>query len=289
MGLNAKLAEVIALAHDLGHTPFGHKGEEIIDEIMKAKGYEGFDHNNQSYEICKKWGLSEEVLEGLKKHSSPHDPLTKRFITDGKKPLLEAQVVDLADEIAYTVHDFEDGLLSGILKFEDVQNLKLWKRVQELVPPEKDEVKYIQSCTSAVVRILTKDLKTESEKAIEANNIKSVEDVRNAEEKLIRHSAEILEELAEAREFLMDNFYKHPKVIKFLQMADAILEPLFEHYLKNPQDMNSKNKMKRINDGEDIVLVVKDFVVGMTDPFAIEQAIKHNIITQQKADEMSKM
>lgn len=289
MGLNAKLAEVIALAHDLGHTPFGHKGEEILDEIMKAKGYEGFDHNNQSYEICRRWGLSEEVLEGLKKHSSPHDPLTKRFLTDGAKPLLEAQVVDLADEIAYTVHDFEDGLLSGILKLEDIQQLHLWKRVNELVQPDKDDVKYIQSCTSAIVRILTQDLKAESEKAIAANNIRSVEDVRNAEEKLIRHSKEILDELAEARDFLMQNFYKHPKVVKFLAMADAILEPLFEHYLKHPEDMNSKNKMKRIEDGEDIVLVVKDFVVGMTDQFAIEQAIKHNIITQQEVHEMSKV
>ena len=289
MGLNSKLAEVIALAHDLGHTPFGHKGEDILDAIMVKHGYKGFDHNNQSYYICKKWGLSEEVLEGLKKHASPHDPLTKRFLKDGKKPLLEAQVVDLADEIAYTAHDFEDGLMSGILKLEDVQNLKLWKRVKELVSEDEDEVKYIQSCTSAIVRILTQDLKEESEKAIEENNIKSVEDVRNAEEKLIRHSEEILEELAEAREFLKDNFYKHPKVTNALKMADAILEKLFNHYLENPKDMNSKNKMQRIEVGEDPVLVVKDFVVGMTDQFAIDEAIKHNKITQQEVNEMSKM
>lgn len=289
MGLNAKLAEVIALAHDLGHTPFGHKGEEILDQIMKSKGFEGFDHNNQSYEICKRWGLSEEVLEGLKKHSSPHDPLTKRFLADGTKPLLEAQVVDLADEIAYTAHDFEDGLLSGILKIEDVKKLKLWKRIQEIVSEEKDEVKYIQSCTSAIVRILTQDLKIESNKAIEENNIQSVEDVRNADEKLIRHSEEILAELAEAREFLMENFYKHPKVVNALKMADAIIEPLFEFYLEHPEAMDSQNKLKQIEDGEDKVLVVKDFVVGMTDQFAIDEAIKHNIITQQEVYEMSKM
>lgn len=289
MGLNMKLAEVIALAHDLGHTPFGHKGEVILDEIMQEKGYDGFDHNNQSYEICKRWGLSEEVLEGLKKHSSPHDPLTKRFLNDGKKPLLEAQVVDLADEIAYTAHDLEDGLRSGILKIEDVKKLKIWKRAEGIIEDPKDPIKYIQESVSAIVRILAKDMVKESEKAIETNNIKSVDDVRNSEHKLIRHSEEILGELKEAREFLMENFYKHSKVVNALKMADAIIKPLFEYYIENPKNMNSQNKMKRLEDGEDKILVVKDFVVGMTDQFAIDEAIKHNIITQQKVDEMSQM
>ncbi len=289
MGLNAKLAEVIALGHDLGHPPFGHKGEDIMDEIMIEKGYDGFDHNNQSYEICKRWGLSEEVLEGLKKHSSPHDPLTKRYKNDGKKPLLEAQVVDLVDEIAYTAHDLVDGLRSGILKLEDVKKLKLWKRASEMVNENEDEVMYIQDSVSAIIKILTKDLKEESEKTIEENRIQTVEDVRNAERKLIIQSKETLEDLAETRKFLIDNLYNSPKVVNALKMADAILKPIFEHYLQNPQDMNSKNKQKRIDEGEDLVIVVKDFVVGMTDEFAIKEALKHNIITQQKVDEMSQM
>lgn len=289
MGLNYKLAEVIAMGHDLGHTPFGHKGEDILDVIMRNNGHDGFDHNNQSYEICKRWGLSEEVLEGLQKHSSPHDPLTNRYKTDGKKPLLESQVVDLADEIAYTAHDLEDGLRSGILKLDDVKNLKLWQRAEKIVIEPKDEVNYIQDCVSAIIKILTKDLKEESTKTIEANNIKSVEDVRNAQEKLIRHSEEILEELAEARKFLMDNLYHSEEVVGYLKIADEVMEPLFKHYQKNPQDMESRHTQERISEGEDMTIIVRDFVVGMTDEFAIKEALKHNIITQQKVDELSQM
>lgn len=289
MGLNYKLAEVIAMGHDLGHTPFGHKGEKILDKIMRNKGYEGFDHNIQSYEICKRWGLSEEVLEGLQKHSSPYDPLTNRYKDDGKKPLLESQVVDLADEMAYTAIDLEDGLRAGILKLDDVKELKLWQRASEMVIEPKDEVNYIQDCVSAIIKILSKVLIVESENAIDENSIQSVGDVRNAEEKLIRHGREVIEELKEAQSFLMDNFYHSPEVVGYLKIADLIMKPLFELYLKNPQKMESRNTQERVEAGEDLVIIVKDFVVGMTDEFAIKQSLDHNIITQQKVDEMSQM
>jgi dGTPase len=295
MKLNHELAQAIAMGHDLGHTPFGHKGEDILDAKLKEHGLkDGFDHNWQSFRICKKLGLSEESLEGLLKHESPWDPNSNRYKGDGPKPLLEAQIVDLADEIAYTSHDLKDGLKAGILKLEEVEKLKLWQRAKQFISKEyedfEDEVEYISGAVSAMIKVLIQDVKSASVSNLKRNKTQNVEDVRNAEEKLITHSNEILEELNEARNFLYENLYISDTVVSLLKIADHIIGPLFDFYLENPDEMQPHYK-KRIVEGDknNNLKVVRDYVAGMTDRFAIDEALSHNIITQQEVDEMSKV
>lgn len=293
--LNHELAEAIAMGHDLGHTPFGHKGEKILDKKLKEKGIaEGFDHNKQSWRICKNLGLSEESLEGYLKHESPHDPISNRYESDAPRPLLEAQVVDLADEIAYTAHDLKDGLKAGILKLDEVKKLKLWQRAHDFAfsdePEPADEVNYISKVVSSIVHVLMHEVKEASVENIKRNKIETVADVRNAKEKLITHSKEFLDDLKEAREFLVENLYNSAVVVKLLKIADHIIGPLFDFYLENPNEMQ-KHYSERIIEGDERnnLLVVRDYVAGMTDRFAIDQALKHNIITQQEVNEMSQM
>jgi dGTPase len=293
--LNPQLAQAIAMGHDLGHTPFGHKGEKILDKILKEKGItEGFDHNKQSWRICKSLGLSEESLEGYLKHESPHDPNTNRYINEGPKPLLEAQVVDLADEIAYTAHDLKDGLKADILKLDEVKKLKIWQRAHEYAfdqePEPADEVNYISKVVSAIVHVLISDVKEASVLNLRKNKIETVADVRKAQEKLITFSKAIIEELHEARVFLQEKLYNSSVVVNLLRIADHIIGPLFEFYLENPSEMKKHYSEKIIEgDEKNNLLVVRDYVAGMTDQFAINQALKHNIITQQQVDEMSKV
>jgi len=283
MRLNHELAMAIAMGHDLGHTPFGHKGEDILDAKLKEHGMkDGFDHNRQSHRICKKLGLSEESLEGMLKHESPWDPNTNRYKNDGPKPLLEAQIVDLADEIAYTSHDLKDGLKAGILKLEDVENLKLWQRAKSLISAQKNHEDYIYKCISAIIKVLIHDVKSASIDNLKRNKTQNVEDVRHAQEKLITHSKKIFGELNEARNYLFENLYKSETVVNLLKIADHVIGPLFDFYLKNPHEMQPNYK-------SDNPEVVRDYVAGMTDRFAIDEALRHNIITQQQVDEMSKV
>lgn len=295
MRLNHELAIAIAMGHDLGHTPFGHKGEKILDTKLKEYGLEeGFDHNKQSWRICKALGLSEESLEGYLKHESPHDPNTNRYESEAPKPLLEAQVVDLADEIAYTAHDLKDGLKAGILNLNEVKKLKLWQRAHEFAyedkPEPADEVNYISQCVSAIVHVLIHDVKDASIANLKRNKIETVEDVRNANEKLITHSKKMLEELKEAREFLQKKLYNSEVVVKLLKIADHIVGPLFDFYYENPKEMKP-HYFQRIIEGDDKnnLKVVRDYVSKMTDGFAIDEALKHNIITQQEVNEMSQV
>jgi len=300
LGLNEDLAGSIALAHDLGHTPFGHKGEEIIDKKLREMGLKGFDHNNQSYEIAVKLGLSKEVQEGTLKHSSKCDPKTKRYKTDDDQPSLEAQVVDMKDEIDYVAHDLEDGLKSGIIHLEDVKKLKLWQKAEKVVEAEEgvveNEVKYIKACVSAMIHVLVNDLVDTSAEML--GPIKSVDDVKNARDKLIRLSDDMDGALTEAVDYLYKNLYYSPKVKGYLGIADKVMGGLFDRYQQNPDEIDNDEVMEnreryieeQEGDEEKVnALLAKDYIATFTDRFAIKMALKHNIITQQEVDEMSQM
>ncbi|MFC1656245.1 deoxyguanosinetriphosphate triphosphohydrolase [Patescibacteria group bacterium] len=277
LGLNEDLAESIALAHDLGHTPFGHIGESVLDEIMQRYGLH-FEHNEQSRRIVEKLekrypdfdglNLSVEVLDGLIKHKTSWDNPHGDY---EHSPHLEAQVVNLADEIAYTNHDLDDGLRSKLITLEDLKGIELWEAAAEKVEKkygklEKDE-SYVQRCISNLIDYMVQDLYQESEKGLEKQGIVTIEDVRNFPEPLIRHSSATINNLEKLRRLLTDKFYFSKKVAAQLNLGKQIVSDLFEALYGNAELLPQKHQ-EEIKNGEPKEIVVRDYIAGMTDKFA---------------------
>ena len=234
LGLNEDLAEAIALAHDLGHAPFGHSGEEMLDELMRPQG--GFEHNAQSLRIVElieeKYprfaglNLSAEVLEGLRKH----DPASG-------SPSLEAQLADLADEITYYSHDLDDGLEAGLISPEQLDQLEIWQVNAEAVRRQFPDLTGRQFHSYAIRCLIDRqvqDLLQTSSAAIDASGVQSAAEVRAQPERLVRYSPDLLRGNRELRRFLYKNLYYHPAVAGANERACSCLRDVFQAYLKNP-------------------------------------------------------
>ncbi len=276
--LNEDLAEAIILAHDLGHTPFGHSGQEVMNRLMKDHG--GFEHNRQSLRIVtlleRRYpefpglNLTYEVLEGIAKHASPYDAPEIKSPRQGQ-PTLEAQIVDLADEIAYCSHDLDDGLRSGLIKVPDLEGIELWSAPFEKAKgggSEGDEIRIRQS-VKTVLNDLVTDLVCNTEKALKADGVKSLEDVGQARQKYVRFSPKIDKANKELKAFLFKRLYKHYRVERMAAKAEKILEDLFRAYCRNP-------KILPATVGEHLKetpkeRVICDYIAGMTDRYALEE------------------
>ncbi len=266
LGLNEDLSECLALAHDLGHPPFGHGGEAALDEVLRPYGLH-FEHNEQSRRIVEKLektspnfpglNLTKEVLDGLLKHSPE---LYQKYLVFHTSPHLEAQVVDLADEIAYTNHDIDDGLRSGLISLEQIQKFQLGQDHGHLI------------------RKIIQDLYRTTHQNLQKYKIESVQDVRAFKGKLVGFSKEMQGQLADLRAFLMKNYYLNPKVAKAIENGKEILKKLFSYYIKNPEKLPYPF-CEQVNASERLEVVVKDYLAGMTDHYAEEQ---HLIITINK-------
>ena len=287
LALNEDLAEAIALAHDLGHPPFGHGGEFVLDELMRAHGRH-FEHNEQSRRILEKLetmspnfdglNLTIEVLDGLLKHEQSHNLAHIKFVTSAH---LESQVVDMADEIAYTNHDIDDGLRSGLITVAMLRKFKIWcraeKDIKKLYPQkmgaaDSAPAKAMQSrVISRMISLMIHDLCTTSEKNIKKARLHSVADVRKHKGKIIDFSSALKPELRRLGEFLKRNFYYNPKVNDQIVRGQKILKKLFRYYIKTPQQLPEIFR-NEIHLGEAPEVVVKDYIAGMTDHFAEEQA-----------------
>lgn len=277
LGLNEDLAEAMALAHDLGHPPFGHGGEYALDEIMREFGYH-FEHNEQSRRILEKLenmhpnfdglNLTIEVLDGLLKHEQSHHLAHIKFATSAH---LESQVVDIADEIAYTNHDIDDGLRSGLITIRDMRKFKLWCRAEADILKQYGkniDLKRLQSrVISRMISFMIHDLCRTSEANTAKARLKTVKDVRNHEGKIVSFSRSIKPELKELREFLMENFYYNPKVARQIEHGKKLLKKLFLYYIKKPQQLPDPYRTA-IKLGEAKEIVVKDYIAGMTDHYA---------------------
>jgi len=277
LGLNEDLAEAIALAHDLGHPPFGHAGEETLDRLMSEYG--GFDHNKQSLRVVELLeesypqqpglNLSHEVLEGLRKHRHEfHHP-------DGTitpSPSLEAQIANVADEIAYYSHDLEDGLESGLCHVEDLFSLELWSAAAELAAVESSETlatagprthrKFILRC---LINSQVEDLVSTSKGAIAEAGVTSVADVRRYPKRLIAYSAELKTHNTALRRYLFENFYRHPEVNQANENACKMMEGVFQDLLQHPSHLGSRSLARVENEG--LPRVATDYVAGMTDSY----------------------
>lgn len=276
--LNEDLTEAIALAHDLGHSPFGHKGEMVLNRLMK--GYGGFEHNRQSLRIVEALeqryprfsglNLTWEVREGLAKHSPAHSHPGKRLGLATKSPSLEAQVADLADEITYYSHDLDDGLDSGLLSEDQLnRRVRLWRQATRTVESEYGQLadegrRYI------IVRCITdlqvKDVVITTEELIRKAGVGSADDVRRQSRRLVRYSPRRRALNLELREFLYQNLYYNPAVNEPHLRSRRVLEELFHRYLQDHQQVGGLARKRARRDGWP--RAVCDYLAGMTDRYA---------------------
>jgi len=282
LGLNEDLAEAIALAHDLGHSPFGHKGEHALNELMADHG--GFEHNRQSLRIVEQLeqkypghnglNLTWETREGLVKHFTAYDHPSKREGFDAKSSTLEAQIANLADEITYYSHDLDDGLDAGLLSEEELkQNVKLWHDADAAIRAEHGELAdecrryYIIRC---LIDSQVHDVVETSGELISKSGVLSVDEVRLQDNPLIQYSSERRETNLELREYLYENLYYNPKVHEPNQRGVKLLEALFVYFLKHPDAIGSQSRTRI--EAKGLHRAICDYLAGMTDRYV---ALEH--------------
>ncbi len=287
MGLNTDLCEVLALSHDIGHPPFGHEGEKVLDRIMKTYG-SGFDHNLHALRIVEDFevkypafrglNLTYEVREGIIKHSSDWEGSTQSYVDlseyePGVKPPLEAQVIDPADEIAYNAADLDDGYRSGVLRAELMRGeVPLFARLSETVRSEYPRAReriWVGETLRRLIDCLVTDLIEFTLSEIRARGIRSVEDVRRQEALIVSLSPATSSLNQGLKHFLNERLYDDPTLKQARRSAQELIERLFGYYLVNPQALPDHHR-SRLGDHE-LPRVVCDYIAGMTDGFAEKQ------------------
>lgn len=279
MSLNPDLVETITLAHDLGHTPFGHAGEDELRELMKDHG--GFDHNLQSLRIVdyleerypgfRGLNLTYETRTGLFKHPKLLLEAEKRGMGHFEpflSPSLESQVVDVADEIAYDNHDLDDGITSGLIQEEDLKSLALWREAKKTLRGIKitdPSVRKYQMIRSLINREVT-DLTGQSLKNIQQHRISRPQQAMQKHQFMIAFSAELAKKREELRDFLKARLYRHYRVVRMSDKARRFLRALFEVYLSRPEQL-PPGSQKRLK-AEGAHRVICDYLAGMTDRYA---------------------
>lgn len=279
LGLNEDLAETIALAHDLGHTPFGHAGERRMHHLMRLDG--GFDHNLQALRVVDELeikypgynglNLSWEVRAGLLKHRE-HGEVRLDNITLPRLPTLEAQVADLADDLTYYGHDVDDGVVSGLLNNEMLSTLEIWQQATAIsesagLTPGSD--RHMSFSVRNLIDMMVGDAIRSSAEAIASAKINSPAGAQAQEGKLIVQSPPFHKMTGELRAFLFDNMYFHPEVKQENDAVAAMMEFIFHTYVDNPAEMGNTARRRIANDG--LKRAVADYIAGMTDRFAQQE------------------
>ena len=277
--LNEDLTEAISLAHDIGHTPFGHSGEEALHELMDGKG--GFEHNHQGLRVVdllehrypdfKGLNLTYETREGIIKHRTAYDlpdlSELEEFMPQ-KSPTLEAQIVNLADEIAYTSHDLDDGLKAGYLNLSDLQGVELWREIYDRIGQGIGEEKRIRISVRTLIGSQITDLIETTSGRLSELPIDSVDKVRD-EPVLVSFSGQMARKDKELKGFLLNNLYCHYKVIKMADKAKRYIKDLFSTYLKNLRQLPPD--FQKLTDEWMPERVVCDYIAGMTDRYAQDE------------------
>lgn len=279
LGLNEDLTEAIALAHDLGHTPFGHSGEEALRELMAEHG--GFEHNEhglrvvdlleRQYPEFPGLNLTYEVRESIVKHKTRWDRPRAEGFGEGP-PLLEAQVVEVADSIAYDNHDLQDGLEAGVLAREELEDVELWQEAEEAARERYGALTWSLFCKQ-VVRLLIDRFVTDavrsSQAEIEASQITSWRDASRRRGNLVRFSGDLEERKRALEEFLYNALYMDHRVVRITNSARRFIQGLFEAYVADPRQLPPEHR--RWAERVGLHRAVCDYIAGMTDRYAQDQ------------------
>ena len=280
--LNEDLVEAVALAHDIGHPPFGHAGEDALRELMTDHG--GFEHNLQGLRVVdlledrypgfSGLNLTWEVRESINKHRTPYGPPDMQIALDpARAPLLESQIADVADEIAYDNHDLDDGLASGTLQDDELETIALWRHAREGVDRDGSspsrEIRRYQIIRRLINRQVT-DLVTTTAQRLGQEHIQSVDDVRSSTTRLVAFSAELHSLRAPLKRLLWERFYHHYRVERMADKARRFIGQLFDHYVRHPNELPHTTR-SRVERGDDVRRVVCDYIAGMTDRYCLEE------------------
>lgn len=289
MRLNEDLVEAVSLAHDLGHTPFGHAGQDALNECMHDYG--GFEHNLQSLRVVELLeeryaefpglNLTFESREGVLKHCSVKIARTlgdvgQRFI-DKTQPSLEAQLTNVADEIAYNNHDVDDGLRYGLIEVEQLRELELFSRQHDLVLksyPDLAPRRTIHETIRRMINYLVVDLIENSQRLIRAAGVESIDEVRLAGRVLIAYSEEVHEQSLAMKRFLRQQLYNHFRVRRMSQKSVRMLKRLFQAFVEDsqllpPQYEEKIKQQQQLGDVYAVPRTVADYIAGMTDRYAL--------------------
>ncbi len=289
--LNEDLVETIALAHDLGHTPFGHAGQDALNACMKEYG--GFEHNLQSLRVVDELedryadfpglNLTYESREGILKHCSPLKAkelgdVGLRFLNK-QQPGLEAQVVNLADEIAYNNHDVDDGLRAGLISFEQLRDVRLFDEQYHHVKtayPELAERRMIHEIIRRMINVLVIDLIDQTEQCLDNVRPETIQDIRQQSSPMVGFSAPVREMSLELKQFLRNHLYRHYRVHRMTNKASRIINALFDAFINDigllPPDHQETSRDYELEQGDSgRARAVADYIAGMTDRFAITE------------------
>lgn len=296
LSLNEDLTEAIALAHDMGHTPFGHAGQDALNACMQQFG--GFEHNLQSLRVVDVLeeryaeftglNLTFETREGILKHCSHREAkklgeLGKRFL-EKKRPAAEAQLVNIADELAYNNHDVDDGLRYGLIDLDELRQTELFSQLFDDVQrqyPALSNRRRIHEIIRRMINRMVVDLIENSQKNLRAAGVSSPDDVRNTPEELITFSAEVKEQALELKQFLRNRLYNHYRVRRMSQKSANIIGKLFDAFMNDVRLLPPQYQEKaaqQVADGAEPdagrARIIADYIAGMTDRYAIAEHAK---------------
>ncbi len=283
LGLNEDLTEAIALAHDLGHPPFGHAGETALNECMKDHG--GFEHNRHGLRIVEVLeyryadfpglNLSWEVLEAMAHHSKRRDaPEVQEHIQSGQ-PFLEAQVVDAADSLAYDCHDVDDALSAGLITLQDLEEVTFWRLAVERVRTAHRSLgpyQFQPTVVRALIDWQVTDLLEQTRQRLRQARVSSVADVRRLLAPLVCPGTEVRALKAELEEFLHRSVYRHPRVMRMASKGQRLLHQLFQEFTRMPELLPDRYA-RRARSGQ-LVRTVCDYLAGMTDRYAQDEYLR---------------
>lgn len=279
LGGNEELAEAICLAHDLGHAPFGHAGEHMLNILMAAHG--GFNHNTQSYRIVTELerrypdfrglNLTYETREGMLKHETDYDQSEAAEYEPEKRGSLEAQIANLADEIAYNAHDLDDGLRAGLFTLSDLDELALWQELCEAAGWRKGNT-FTSMHRHEIIRELigrsVTDVMTRTAGEIAAHSLDSPEKLQRHPENVVGYTADFGRKVRALKKFLFERMYRHYRLVRMQTKAERFIAELFDAYSKEPHMLPAETQ-ERLSEAS-VERVVADYIAGMTDRYALD-------------------
>jgi dGTPase len=282
LGANEDLVEAVCLAHDLGHSPFGHSGEAALNRLLKEHG--GFDHNKQSLRIVTKLenrfkdfsglNLTWEVLEGIVKHETEYDVSDAVDFNPELRGHLEAQIANAADEIAYTAHDLDDGFRSEMISPKMLGGITLWEIIVESTGwsgPDLDELSRHRLIRRLIGMTVTDLISATSQRLVD-NRVNSAEELQQLAFNVIGFSEEMNRRNRKLKDFLYNNLYRHPRVIRMQVKAEQVISDLYQAYLSEPAIL--PHHIQSLSDIHGLERNVCDYIAGMTDRYAIEEHSK---------------
>jgi dGTPase len=279
LGANEDLTETICLAHDLGHPPFGHSGERVLNQLML--NYGGFEHNKHTFRIVtyleKRYAdfsglnLSWEVLEGIVKHESEYDQADAKDFNPELRGHLEAQICNIADELAYTAHDLDDGLRSGMIHTGMLEGIELWEILSHNYHwqgTQIDDLTRHQIIRELIGYLVTDGIAATEKKLLESQ-VKSVDELQRLAYNVLCFSDQTQERIRTLKDFLFSKLYRHYRVQRMAVKADQLLSDIFKAYQKEPAIL--PQHIQELIEGQGLERTICDYIAGMTDRYAIEE------------------